>query len=465
MVVDELQRFVDIDKLFLENFQHLGGGELLMGVVGDALDRVPDRLLHLGREDIAVVLLEEVADAALARLGVDPDDVGLVDPADVGGVDREVGDGPVAGVVFLPPLHPLGNRVLVGAGEGGEDQLPGVGLAVVDLHPGDPLVDLADGRHIREVQFRVDPLGEEVHRQRDDVDVAGPLAVAEEGPFNPVGAGQQPHLRVGDGAAPVVVGVEGDDDRVAVFEVVAHILDLVGVDVGHRQLDGDREVDDRFMVGGRLPDVQDGVADLQRVVGLGAGEGLGGVFKPQVGVGILLKFLRQVVKQLGARDGDFEDFFLGFAEDLLPLGEGGGVVEVDNRLFDPAEALEGLADDVFPGLGQHLDGDVVGDQVPLDQLPEELVLGFAGRREADFDLLKADFGQELEKFQLLFQVHRDDQRLVAVPQVDRAPDGGLFDVVLLHPPGGGVRDGVILAGVLLVVHGISSFQGGYKRVQ
>ena len=46
----------------------------------------------------------------------------------------------------------------------------------------------------------------------------------------------------------------------------------------------------------------------------------------------------------------------------------GRVVQVDDRLLGAAQRLEGALDQLVAGLGQHLDGDVVGDQVVLDQL-------------------------------------------------------------------------------------------------
>ena len=325
------------------------------------------------------------------------------------------------------------------------------------MHPGHSLVNLADRGHIREVQLGVNALREHIHRQRHDIDVAGALAVAEEGAFNAVGAGQYAQFRVRDRASAVVVRMEGDDDRIAVFEVVAHILDLVRVDVGHRQLNGDREIDDGLVVGRRLPDVQNSVADFECIVRLGSGEGLGRVFKPQVGIGGFLELFRQIVKQLCARNGDVEDLFLRFAENLGALSVGSGIVQMDDRFLDAAQRLKRLADDVFSRLGQNLDRYVVRDQVLLDQRPQKFVFGLACGGEADFDLLKADLDEELEELQLLFEVHRDNQRLVSVAQIDRAPDRRFFDVILLHPACRGVGYGVILTGVLLVIHNFFSF--------
>jgi hypothetical protein len=72
-------------------------------------------------------------------------------------------------------------------------------------------------------------------------------------------------------------------------------------------------------------------------------------------------------------------------------------------------------------LGEHLDRDVVGYQVVLDELADEVEVGLAGRREADLDLLVAHPDQQLEHPPLAVGCHRVDQRLVAVPQVDGAP--------------------------------------------
>ena len=97
------------------------------------------------------------------------------------------------------------------------------------------------------------------------------------------------------------------------------------------------------------------------------------------------------------------------------------------------DGLKRLTDDVVAALGQHLDGDILGDAVAVDELAQELVLSLAGGRETNLDLLEADLDQHIVEFQLFVQAHRDDQALVAVAQVHAAPGRGLFDVVLFGP--------------------------------
>jgi hypothetical protein len=69
----------------------------------------------------------------------------------------------------------------------------------------------------------------------------------------------------------------------------------------------------------------------------------------------------------GPVDGDVDDAVLVQPEDDAALQRRGRVVEVDDRRWR-RERLEGALDQVLARLGQHLDRDVVGDQVLLDQL-------------------------------------------------------------------------------------------------
>ena len=342
--------------------------------------------------------------------------------------------------------------------------MAGVGLAIAHAHARQVLIELDDLGHVGEVQLGVHPVGEEVHGHGDDVHVARALAVAEEGALDPVAPGQQGQLAGGHSGAPVVVGVDGEDHVLPVVQVFAHVLDLLGIDVGHGHLHGGGQVDDDLALGPGLPDVDDGVADAQGKLHLGAREALGGVLKAEVGLG---HFRRVFVKELGARDGDVHDLILAHAEDLLALGKGGGVVQVDHHVLGPLDGSEGLLNDVGAGLGEHLNGHVLRDEVVLDDGAQELILGLRGSGEAHLDLFKAHVQQEAVKLQLFLQVHGGDQGLVAVPQVYAAPGGGLGQAVLFRPVHTGLRRQVIPGAVLLkIFHGNTrSFpcQGGEDK--
>ena len=202
---------------------------------------------------------------------------------------------------LLEGLEALLDGILVRAGERRVDEVADVGVAgmhgqlVAVLGHAAQLVDVA------QIQHWVDALGVHVERQGDDVDVAGALAVAEQGALDAVGAGHDPELGRCDAGAAVVVRVEAQDDVLAPRQVAVHPLDHVAVDVRRAHLDGRRQVDDDLVVDAGIDDVDHGVADALGEGQLGAGEGLGRILVAHLGVGDLaLEFLAQ----RGAVGGD-----------------------------------------------------------------------------------------------------------------------------------------------------------------
>ena len=167
-----------------------------MALVGDVFDKVAESFSHVFRQADAVGIFQNVGDAALAGLAVDADDVRFIFSADVFRVERQVGDIPVVVHAFGVVLHAFGDGVLMRAGEGGKDELAGVGLAVADLHAGEALVHLDELRHVGEVQMRINAVGVHVHGDGDDVDVARAFAIAEERAFDAVGSGEKSHLGI-----------------------------------------------------------------------------------------------------------------------------------------------------------------------------------------------------------------------------------------------------------------------------
>ena len=302
----------------------------------------------------------------------------------------------------------------------------------------DRALDLVD---LGKVDHRVDALGEDVQPQGDQVDVAGALAVAEEAALDPVGAGQHAQLGGGHSSATVVVRVQAEDDRLAPGQVPVHPLDRVGVDVRRGHLDGGRQVDDQWPVRGRVDHVDHRGTDLQRVLQLGACVGLRRVLVEDLGVrGVDLGVF---LAEPGAARGDVGDPGLVQAEHDPALQCRRRVVEVDDGPLGPADRLERALDQMLAALGQDLDRHVVRDQVLLDELADEVVVGLAGRRETDLDLLVAHPDQQVEHAPLAFRRHRVDQGLVAVAQVDRAPARGGLDA-LTRPLPVGQLDGELL---------------------
>jgi hypothetical protein len=137
---------------------------------------------------------------------------------------------------------------------------------------------------------------------------------------------------------------------------------------------------------------------------------------------------------LGALHRDVGDAVAVQAEHDPALQGRRRVVQVDQRPVGADDRGGRPLDQLVPRLGEDLDRDVVGDAVLLDQLPDEVEIGLAGRRETYFDLLVAHPDQQVEHLQLAFRRHRVDQGLVAVAQVDAAPQRRLGDRLVRPGP-------------------------------
>ena len=76
---------------------------------------------------------------------------------------------------------------------------------------------------------------------------------------------------------------------------------------------------------------------------------------------------------------------------------------------------------MLPCLCQHLDCDVIRNQVLFDQSAQERVFCLGCGGESYLDLLESHLYQVFEKLYFFIQAHRDDQRLVSIPKIHAAP--------------------------------------------
>ena len=389
------------------------------------LDHLRELDLQTAGHDEAVLGLHDVGHAALPRLAVDADD-GLVAAPDMGRVDGQVRHAPLRIVRRVRQCgEALLDGVLVRAGERRVHEVADVRMPRVHRQPVAVLGDAAQVVDVRDVELRIDALREQVHGDVDDVEVARPLAIAEQGAFDAIGTGHQAELGCGDTAAAVVVRVQADLHAVTMRDATVERLDQVGIDVRRRHLDRGRQVQDQRPRRPRVDDVDHGFADLDGVVDLGAGEALGRVLvADRLALGHLRLLVQAIRRGVG---GDLGDAGPVEPEHDPALQRRSRVVEVHDRLLHADQRLIGAVDEVVTALHQHLDRNVFGNQVLLDQQAAEVEVGLARAREADLDLLEAHVDECLEHFQLAARVHRVDERLVAVTEVDRAPHRGPRD--------------------------------------
>ena len=404
-----------------------------------------------------MVGLEQVGHAALAGLRVDAND-GFVRTADVLRVDRQVRHKPHEAVEIgastlgghLTSLETLLDGVLMRAGERSEHEVAGVRVTLGNLDLVAVLNRLANLGHVGQVKLRVDALGEPVEAQRDQVDVAGTLAVAQQAAFHAVGAGQHGQLGGGHAHAFVVVRVEGEHHGVTVVEVGGDVLHFVGEHVRRGHFHGGGQVDDHRVLGSRLDNTDHGVAHLDGVLRLGAGEGFRRVLVVQVdALGLVL----EVLAQFGGVGGELLDLLLVLAEHDLALQHRHGVVEVHDGALGTLERLVSAADEVLAALGEYHDGHVVRNQLTLDEHTDEVEIGLGSGREAHLDLLESHGDEQVPETQLALGIHRVDEGLIAVAKIDGAPARRALQS-LARPRTLRVikRDLLVVGGVLVVRH-------------
>ena len=116
-----------VEEFVFENAVDVFRRQLFVQVIGHVLDGIAKAFAHFRRKIVAVVLLQNIANAAFARLAVDADDVGFVLAAHIVRIDRQIGNRPLVQPFLFTPLHTFGNGVLMAAGESGEHQRTCIG--------------------------------------------------------------------------------------------------------------------------------------------------------------------------------------------------------------------------------------------------------------------------------------------------------------------------------------------------
>src|SRR4051812_378343 len=94
-----------------------------------------------------------------------------------------------------------------------------------------------------------------------------------------------------------------------------------------------------------------------------------------------------------------------------------------NRMARAAQRLQRPRDQVLPALAEDLDGDAGRNTFFFDEPTAKIELDLRSGRKADLDFLEADLHQQVEVLEFFIDTHRLRERLVAVPEVDGAPDG------------------------------------------
>lgn len=436
VVVDNGEARIRLEEvLLLKEVGDFVGEKLAAVFFGLLLDLVGKDNLQATRQVEVEMAQDDPGGATLARLRVDADD-SLVGAADILGVEGQIGDLPVVlvGLVCgLAGLETLLDGILVGATEGTHDQGATIRSALVYRDLVANLYSVDDTLEVRKVNVGVDALGIEIQTESDEVDVTGALAVAKEAAFDSVRASHLCQLGGSHCAAAIVVRMKRHADGLAVRDVGAKVLDLVGVDIGRGHFYRGGQVEDDGVLNGGLPGGLDGLADLDHELGARVRKGLGAKLKRPLGGGLCWVVLGQGADELGATGGELEGLLLGEVEDDAAEALAGGEVDVNNGLFRAAEGLDGAADQILAARGENLQPDIIGHCAGcLDEAAGKVKVDLRSRGEGNLNLLVSDVDEHFEVAPFLVAILKEKRRR---KETESISDSSPAEVLVCLPAG------------------------------
>ena len=245
----------NVFKFILKELEDLFRYKFFMQRIGCTFCHISHSLAHLLRKLQTVMLLQNVTYATFSGLAVDSDHVCIVRTSDIGWINGKIRNRPCVAVIFFPVLHTLCDRILMRTGKCSEYKSTAVGASLIYLHAGILLIQFCNLSHIRKIKFRIYTLGIHIHRQCDNIHVSCPLTVSKESSLNSVSACKDTHLRIGNTAASVIMGMKRNHYILSVFQMFIYVFYLTCINMGHRHLYGARKVDNGFPVCRRFPHI------------------------------------------------------------------------------------------------------------------------------------------------------------------------------------------------------------------
>ena len=99
-------------------------------------------------------------------------------------------------------------------GECSKDKLSRIRLTIRNDHARGALVNFSQTRKIGKIQPGRNPVAVHVKRDNHDIEIPGPFATSEKSAFHPIRTRHETQLSGSHSGAPVIVRVQGNDDRV-----------------------------------------------------------------------------------------------------------------------------------------------------------------------------------------------------------------------------------------------------------
>ena len=132
--------------------------KLFVLVIGYCFRCIAHSLTHFRRKVQAEFCLQNISYAAFSGLAVDTDNICIIVSSHICRIDRQIRHCPVFQIAVFSPMHTFCNGILMRTGERCKYKSSAVRTSFVDLHSCTFLINLANMRHIREIDLRINTL-------------------------------------------------------------------------------------------------------------------------------------------------------------------------------------------------------------------------------------------------------------------------------------------------------------------
>ena len=100
---------------------------------------------------------------------------------------------------------------------------------------------------------------------------------------------------------------------------------------------------------------------------------------------------------------------------------------MQDGIFGPLQAFNRTINQMLSCLRQHLDCYIVRNMAPINKFAKEIKISVRGRGKPHLNFFEAHFNKHFEHTHFTHGIHRLNQRLIAITQINRTPGWCFID--------------------------------------
>ena len=278
-----------------------------------------------------------ICNTTLTGLAVDADELFVI-AANIPRIDVQIRDLPALIeelADLFAPIHTFADGILMAAGKSGKDQFARIGVTAMHINTRSVFHRIHDLGQVGKIQTRRNTAAVQIHRQHQNIQVAGTFAVAENGPFGAFSTRQQSQFAGSHRTALIVMGVDTDGGFVHIGIIADKVFDHIRILVRRTAFHSGGQVQNKVRLGGFTPGFLDLFTDFDNKVQIAVGKFFGRKF---IGNNIFHPGrLHIIAHHTGTIDRHLHNLIVVAVEHKFAVQIAGRHIAVDDRLFDTVE--------------------------------------------------------------------------------------------------------------------------------